>query len=293
MKHTDSLRALAPVVAVALILTGGSSALADVRLQDSGPDEPALAIRLSPAGPWSLVGPLDATVLNPAGDSYADGLPDDAPQGDELLAAWVRPGDGRVHLSHWDESTWTPLEPFEESASIGVPRVHALGEGWSVTWQRLLEEPLIHGSGVGATGEHHDSEPLIHGWLLDVSWMDDIQLILHQNPERTALILTGVLWSVPGVPSPVDIVFSTELGPMNPWGGDGLPSPSIAPVMHPSGKDFKKLRGNWSRRIAVSWWDSEGDLQQATIDKHGDVRKMNKPRTGSDQGLTGTLIETP
>ncbi len=289
MKRTDLLHWAAPAFAIALLVPLAGSVRADERLQDDGggSDEPGLAIRLSPAGPWSLVGPLDETVLNPAGDSFSDGLPDDAAQGSDLLAAWARPGDGRIHLSRWDEADWSPLVPFEDTASIGVPRVDALGEGWAVTWQQLQFEPIIRAGGVGATGEHHDSEPIIHGWLLDESWMGNTQLILHQNPERTALILTGVLWSVPGVPSPVDIVFSVELGPAD--AGDGLPSPSIAPIIHPGVGKTKALRGAWSRRIAVSWWNAEGVLQQAIVNQAGDVRYLDKPRFEPGRTFSGDL----
>jgi len=289
MKRTQLLHLAAPALAVALLVPFAGSVRADVRLQDDGggPEEPGLAIRLSPAGPWSLVGPLDETVLNPAGDSFADGLPSDAPQDGNLLAAWARPGDGRIHLSRWDETAWSPLVPFENTASIGVPRVDALGDGWAVTWQQLQVEPIIRAGGVGDTGEHHDSEPIIHGWLLDESWMGDTQLILHQNPDRTALILTGVLWSVPGVPSPVDIVFSVELGAINMGDPGDRPSPSITPVVHPGHGRTKALRGAWSRRIAISWWDEEGALHQAVVDRTGDVRYLENPRFEPGPVLSG------
>jgi hypothetical protein len=297
MTHTQLLRAAGGLVAVALLgAFAAGPARADVRLQEggSGPEEPGLAIRLSPAGPWSLVGPFDSTVLNPAGDSYSDGLPDDAPQGDDLLAGWVRPGDGRVHLSFWNDSSWTPLQPFEGGDSVGVPRIDALGEGWAVVWQQLHEEPIIRAGGVGSVGEHHDSEPIIHGWLLDVNWMDDIQLVLHQSPDRSALILTGVLWSVPGVPSPVDIVFSVELGPLETGDGNGgYPSPELRPIQRPGGKNPKVVRGAWSKRVAINWWSPEGELKQAIADWRGDVRFLDKPRFEPGNGLTGTLVGAP
>lgn len=296
MTRSKWLHAATGAVAAAALLTASGSALADVRLQDDGAgrEEPALSIRLSPAGPWSLVGPLDATVLNPAGDSFADGLPDDAAQGSDLLAGWVRPGDGWVHLSYWDDTNWTPLPPFEDDDSIGVPRIDPLGLGWAVTWQQLHEEPIIRAGGVGAAGEHRDSEPLIHGWLLDVNWMGDTQLVLHQSPDRSMLILTGVLWSVPGVPSPVDIVFSVELGPIDAGDGQGgVPSPQLTPIERPNGKDAQVGRGAWSRRIAVSWWNPEGELQQAIADNKGGIRHLDKPRFGSNKGLSGTLVGAP
>lgn len=274
------------LVVLGTLLLGTAGARADVRVHDPAAPQPELAIRISPAGPWSLVGPFDATVLNPSGDAYGDGLPDDAPQGELLLAAWVRPSGGRVHLSHWTADTWTPLPPFEARDGIGTPRVDPLGTGWAVTWQQESDLPVIRAGGVGLDGSHHESQPMIEGWLVDHDWLDDVQLVLHWDEEREHLYMTGVLWSVPGVPSPVDIVFQTEVREYDPTGQDGLPSPMLAPAPHPGHGHDTPVRGAWARRVVVSWFDVDGVLHQALVNADGDLRELPKPRFDLDVTMT-------
>ena len=287
MTHDTNLRALALALATGVLLVGAGTARADVRVDDPGAPEPGLAIRLSPAGPWSLVGPFDETVLNPAGDAYGDGLPADAAQGEHMLAGWVRPSDGRVHLSRWALGSWAPLPAFEAQDSVGTPRVDPLGTGWAVTWQQDALDPVIRAAGVGADGTHFDSQPILGGWLVDETWIENVQLVLHWDADRERLLLTGVLWSVPGVPSPVDILFQNELSELEPEGQDGVPSPMISRAPHPGGGDADRLRrGAWAHRAVVSWWDADGVMHQSIIDKDGDSRELNKPKFDTGIAMT-------
>ena len=87
---------------------------------------------------------------------------------------------------------------------------------------------------------------------------------------------------------------TAELGPID--GDDtanGSPMASFSPVKKPGSDGTKVLRGAWSRRMVVTWFNAEGTLEQAIVDKDGDVRHLSKPRYEAGNGLRGQLVGSP
>jgi hypothetical protein len=204
-------RRLAPRAAALACVLAASAARADVRVSHDEA-EPALDVQLAPAGPWSLLRPYDATVLNPTGDLHGDGLPGSASRDELLLAAWTRPETSHLMVSRWEGARWEWLPSITAPAALGVPRVSPLGDGWALTWQATSEGvPVVVAAGASAGHETGPATPLLAGYLVDQTFSASVQVLLTMTPDRRWLVATGVLWSVPGVPSPIDVLWSVVL----------------------------------------------------------------------------------
>ena len=128
MTSTRHRHALAAALALGVLLLGAARARADVRVDDPEAPEPELAIRISPAGPWSLVGPFDSTVLNPSGDAFGDAmnvafkLGEDVAKRGEILVGMTAFEAARAAGCTFDGCA-APTSRVEELGGVTVPHM--------------------------------------------------------------------------------------------------------------------------------------------------------------------------
>jgi len=274
----------AAALAAALLFAG--TAAADVRIRHV--DEPALDVHVTPSGPWTVVGSLDSTVLNPDGDAFADGLPGSATRSDELLASWIRAATGVMRLSRWDGVTWTDWTDLREPDAVGLPRVAPLGDGWALTWQRAGSNLVIAAVGASHEGNLGEPVPLLSGLLLDATFVNDVEVVLFREPGSGRLLIAGILWSVPGVPSPVDILWMNEVSA----GGDDPQSPRGGTSGLWSGARVEP--SEWTDSVTVTAgelaWDVDletGEVSPATPpEKPTGKPAKDAPKRGQRNGLS-------
>lgn len=274
-RRDDTLRWPArAVLLLAFLVVGVFGASAEVRLLPS-PDGGAPDLDIVPAssGPWSLLGDWDPTVLNPLGDTLGDGTPGHCGRDEEgdLLAAWNRPLIGRILLAI-GEHEWRGLPALPAPNAIGVPHVEAFGNGWALLWQAVDGGPVLQAAGAAAVGEVGVPETLLEGFLVDAFFAnDEVQVIVIMTPDRRWIDAVGVVWGVPSVPSPVDILWRTRLGPAPP-GDDPLSFDPELPMPPSSGRLSRLHRiqeTTGGALLSLEWSDAYGRDLSVVLEADG------------------------
>lgn len=266
--------AMSGLLSAAIALGLSAPTAADVRVQaDHAAESADLDVRLTPRGPWTLLDANDVTVLNPHGDSHGDGLPGSAPRGPRLLASWLRPtgqhAGSEVRVARWDGDSWSEdQQPLDDPAAIGQPLVGSVGDGWGVTWQRAVPRPWIVARGHGESEGAGTATPLLEGWLVDSRFENNVQWVLFETPTRQELRLAAIIWSVPGVPSPVDVIFVGSAGALRQLGirDDADPGERLGEWRR-SGSSLTTFGGGtasiepspWTETVLVTGLDPNGE----------------------------------
>lgn len=267
---------------LALLLSTAADGVAEVRLESQngrghGSEEPLrLEVIPTQTGPWTLIGSLDPSVLNPTGDLHGDGLPGDSARLDVLLAAWTRPGEEQVLLSAGRDGGWDWLRHVETESPVGTPSVDAAGGGWIVTWQRGGALPAVLVVSVTLDGRLSVPEQVADGWLVGTAPTADGRgiYVLSMTPDGEPTV-TRVVWSVPSVPSPVEIGWRVPLDPFPGWSD----APDRLPVLHAADGE-----------VFAGWWLDEETFVLAHVGAEG-VESAGVRRLGEGEDPSSAMTD--
>lgn len=203
MRRAASFALVALVGLVGALASG--AAVADVRVAERAHGV-ELAVRPTPRGPWSPIGPVDDVTLNSEGDLIGDGVPGAATSAARLVAAWARPIDASVQLASFEGGRWAARAEIPVLAT-GAPRVFALGDDDFVVVARVLEpsvETVLAGvRGDAASGLSTGPDLRLEGRLIDAAVIgESLQVVLVEELDRDARFTIAVIdfLHVPGEP---------------------------------------------------------------------------------------------
>lgn len=195
-RKTGALVALGLLAAVSI----SESVLAEVRMRAvAGKAE--MQVQPTPRGVWSPVGQLAPELLNPSGDLFGDGHPNDAFCDGGVTAAWFRPATQELLIAQATERAWTMRARLPAAGAVGSPQLSCSPDRTLLAWTAIESgRPRVV---IELLGEERlpDQEGAL---LLDAALSGEAGVVLigETTPGGGLYVTLGVL-SPPGIP--VDI----------------------------------------------------------------------------------------
>ena len=282
---------------VAVVLLQAWPAAGEVRLNHRGPaSRPTVDVVSTPSGPWTPVGAVSSSTLNPAGDILGDGFPGVAFSGAHVIVAWRRPTEDTLLVALADGGGWASVHQTAASQAVGTPHPIALDTGWIILWQQASDS----GDGVLATtfgtgGQPGDTTMLASGRLAAATSLADSTYVVVEKPDAGAIQLVGIVYSVtPDYPIPIPI--SRTLYDLGDFVSGPLRGHSVTPdyPLRISGGRHRSLVGaghqpapshaDWFADVRitdgensfgkfglVTWWRQPGELAYVELREDGPV----------------------
>lgn len=275
---------------------------AEVRLLPS--DAARVAVRSTPAGPWTALGVPTPADLNVAGDVLGDGHPGIATRGSTAVAAWIRPADGTVRVAFGLDGNWRHAPPLEDAAAVGTPRVLLLDDAVIVAWRRepglsdATRVALVPNGG-GPVLELADERQLIDAAAVGRS----LHLILFDAP--TASIEDRMVVLSPIIDPPIDINDHTDvqlgvlgwvpssdavLSSVDPATTTG-PEPAGSTALLESNPRVHDVQRGGERIAVLSWWSGVRELSYVELSEDGPAGSVRRLKTDAGPVRPPSLIQ--
>jgi hypothetical protein len=282
-----------------------------------------VAIQATRQGPWTPVGSLQPSVLNPTGDLRGDGFPGRATVGPRACVAWVSPSDEALRFALGGGDVWWGGGWLVSPAPVGVPVVTGVPGGWMLAWadaggtatQAWVASIAADGTpgtapmsiadgalvGVATTGEtQHVITIDQDGSLVDT--LVTAQLIIEPTPLPVPILFrrSSVVLAVTAITDPQPIVTYRRGRSQVALGGQ-IHAPGAAPIIlrgrartHSAWPDVRVHEGTRPQGetfALVTWWMTPQELQFVELDEDGPVMPVETLETRGLAAYPQSLVE--